>query len=143
MIKNINFVSNFKKANIVSILIFILSLIFIMFKGLNYGIDFKGGTLIELRTDKSITASSIVWPLITNAMPESSAQHPRMAIAFVLNTFNSGDGGETFSRSGAFTLCSCNRKGRLNVETKRTNSFRSDYHYGFRRCYLDCQEPVE
>ena len=30
-----------------------------MFKGLNYGIDFKGGTLIELRTDKSITASSI------------------------------------------------------------------------------------
>ena len=59
MIKNINFVSNFKKANIVSILIFILSLIFITFKGLNYGIDFKGGTLIELRSDKSITASSI------------------------------------------------------------------------------------
>ena len=59
MIKNINFVSNFKKANTVSILFFILSLIFIMFKGLNYGIDFKGGTLIELRTDKSITASSI------------------------------------------------------------------------------------
>tara|TARA_B100000886_G_scaffold333501_1_gene287640 strand:+ start:1139 stop:2044 length:906 start_codon:yes stop_codon:yes gene_type:complete len=59
MIKNINFVSNFKKANILSILIFILSVIFIMFKGLNYGIDFKGGTLIELRSDKSITASSI------------------------------------------------------------------------------------
>ena len=39
MIKNINFVSNFKKANTVSILFFILSLIFIMFKGLNYGID--------------------------------------------------------------------------------------------------------
>ena len=59
MIKNINFVSNFKKANIVSILIFVLSVIFIIFKGLNYGIDFKGGTLIELRSDKSITASSI------------------------------------------------------------------------------------
>ena len=59
MIKNINFVSNFKKANIVSIVIFISSIIFIVFKGLNYGIDFKGGTLIELRTDKSITASSI------------------------------------------------------------------------------------
>ena len=28
-----------------------LSIIFILFKGLNYGIDFKGGTLIELRTD--------------------------------------------------------------------------------------------
>ncbi len=59
MTKNINFVSNFKKANIISLIIFILSLIFIIFKGLNYGIDFKGGTLIELRTNKSIDASSI------------------------------------------------------------------------------------
>ena len=53
MIKNINFVSNFKKANIFSITIFILSVISILFKGLNYGIDFKGGTLIELRTNKT------------------------------------------------------------------------------------------
>ena len=42
-----------------SILIFILSVFFIIFKGLNYGIDFKGVTLIELRTDKSVNASLI------------------------------------------------------------------------------------
>ena len=59
MMKNINFVSQFKKANIVSIILFILSIILVFFKGLNYGIDFKGGTLIELRTEKSIKASSI------------------------------------------------------------------------------------
>ena len=59
MLKNINFVSKFKKANIASIVIFILSILFISFKGLNYGIDFKGGTLIELRTEKSIDAPSI------------------------------------------------------------------------------------
>jgi len=59
MIKNINFVSKFKKANIVSIIVFILSVIFITFKGLNYGIDFKGGTLIELRTEKTTQASLI------------------------------------------------------------------------------------
>ena len=59
MIRNINFVSKFKKANIFSLIIFILSVIFISFKGLNYGIDFKGGTLIELRTDTSINASAI------------------------------------------------------------------------------------
>ena len=59
MIRNINFVSKFKKANIFSFIIFILSVIFISFKGLNYGIDFKGGTLIELRTDTSINASAI------------------------------------------------------------------------------------
>ena len=55
-----NFASNFKKANIFSALLFIISLIFIFFKGLNYGIDFKGGTLIELRvSDKSIRISEI------------------------------------------------------------------------------------
>ena len=59
MMNNINFVTKFKKANILSIVIFLLSIIFITFKGLNYGIDFKGGTLIELRTETSVTASSI------------------------------------------------------------------------------------
>ena len=59
MIRNINFVSKFKKANLISIIIFILSIILISFKGLNYGIDFKGGTLIELRTETSIDTSLI------------------------------------------------------------------------------------
>ena len=59
MIRNINFVSKFKIANYISIIFLILSIFFIFFKGLNYGIDFKGGTLIELRTDKTIKASSI------------------------------------------------------------------------------------
>ena len=59
MTKNINFVSSFKKANLASILIFILSLFLIFFKGLNYGIDFKGGTLIELRADNTIEITSI------------------------------------------------------------------------------------
>ena len=59
MIKNINFVSKFKKANIFSIIMFIFSILFISFKGLNYGIDFKGGTLIELRTEPSTQASLI------------------------------------------------------------------------------------
>ena len=59
MTSKINFVSKFKKANIASITIFVLSVIFIIFKGLNYGIDFKGGTLIELRTDQSVQATDI------------------------------------------------------------------------------------
>ena len=51
MSKNINFSSKFKLANILSFGVFLISVIFISFKGLNYGIDFKGGTLIELRAD--------------------------------------------------------------------------------------------
>ncbi len=47
---NYNFSLRFKTANIFSIILFILSVVLIFFKGLNYGIDFKGGTLIELRS---------------------------------------------------------------------------------------------
>ena len=55
---NINFSAKFKYANILSLILFFLSIVFIIFKGLNYGIDFKGGTLIELRSN-NIEASSI------------------------------------------------------------------------------------
>ena len=54
---NYNFSSKFKPANILSIILFILSVIFIGFKGLNYGIDFKGGTLIELRSTNTDVSS--------------------------------------------------------------------------------------
>ena len=51
--KNFNFSSLFKKANIFSLIIFSVSIFFILFKGLNYGIDFQGGTLIELRVENN------------------------------------------------------------------------------------------
>ena len=57
---NLEFVNHFKKLNLISILLGIISLIFIIFKGLNYGIDFKGGTLIEIRLEnKDIKISEI------------------------------------------------------------------------------------
>ena len=60
MKKNINFSDKFKVANILSFLLFLFSVVFILFKGLNYGIDFKGGTLIELRADnKNINIADI------------------------------------------------------------------------------------
>ena len=46
--------------NILSSLLIIISLLFLFLKGLNYGIDFKGGILIELRsTDTKINVSSL------------------------------------------------------------------------------------
>jgi preprotein translocase SecF subunit len=54
---NYNFSSKFKFANIFSITLFFISIIFIAFKGLNYGIDFKGGTLIELRANNTDDSS--------------------------------------------------------------------------------------
>ena len=60
MNRNINFSSKFKIANFISLLFFSISVLFILFKGLNYGIDFKGGTLIELRADnKNVNITEI------------------------------------------------------------------------------------
>ena len=50
----------YNKFNILSISLVIVSLFLLTFKGLNFGIDFKGGTLIELRsTDSKINISSL------------------------------------------------------------------------------------
>ena len=50
----------YNKFNLLSVTLVIVSLFLLIFKGLNFGIDFKGGTLIELRsTDTKINVSSI------------------------------------------------------------------------------------
>ena len=59
-----NFSSKFKQANILSLVLFFMSVIFIAFKGLNYGIDFKGGTLIELRSNN--TEASLIRDVLKN-----------------------------------------------------------------------------
>ena len=41
----------YKSLNVFSIALILLSLVFLIFKGLNYGVDFKGGTLIEIRVE--------------------------------------------------------------------------------------------
>ena len=51
--RDISFNKFYKPFNILSIILIIASLGLLMFKGLNYGVDFKGGTLIELRTDQN------------------------------------------------------------------------------------------
>ena len=51
--KKINFSKFYKKLNVVSIIFIFLSIIAISSKGLNLGVDFKGGTLIEIRTENS------------------------------------------------------------------------------------------
>ena len=46
--------------NLISTALVICSLVLLVFKGLNFGIDFKGGTLIELRTNETkINVSSL------------------------------------------------------------------------------------
>ena len=51
----INFNKFYKSFSIVSTLLVAISIMLLSFKGLNFGIDFKGGTLIELRTQDNQT----------------------------------------------------------------------------------------
>ena len=58
--RNIPFNLFYKQFNFVSLILIVISLVFLVLKGLNYGVDFKGGTLIELRTtDKTISISEL------------------------------------------------------------------------------------
>ena len=61
MINNkINFSKLFKTANILSIIAVLASIFFLFFKGLNFGVDFKGGTLIEIRiVDQNIKIQDV------------------------------------------------------------------------------------
>ena len=56
----ISFNKYYNKFNILSVVLISISLFFLIFKGLNFGIDFKGGTLIELRSmETKINVSSL------------------------------------------------------------------------------------
>ena len=50
---NIKFSNYYKKLNIFSLIPIVFSILVLLFKGLNLGVDFKGGTLIELRVENS------------------------------------------------------------------------------------------
>ena len=57
---NIPFNLFYKKFNYLSLSLIFVSILFLLFKGLNYGVDFKGGTLIELRAnDNTISISDL------------------------------------------------------------------------------------
>ena len=58
--RNIPFNKFYKRFNILSLFLILISLVLLTFKGLNYGVDFKGGTLIELRSlDQTLSISDL------------------------------------------------------------------------------------
>ena len=58
--KTIQFNKLYKLFNITSVFLIVISLCLLLFKGLNFGVDFKGGTLIEIRTDQSTSKISLI-----------------------------------------------------------------------------------
>ena len=56
----IKFNKFYKQFNYLSLILIVISLTLLLFKGLNYGVDFKGGTLIEIRADKNSSNISLI-----------------------------------------------------------------------------------
>ena len=56
----INFNKFYKLFNLISLSLVVASVLLLFFKGINFGVDFKGGTFIELRSnDKNINVTSL------------------------------------------------------------------------------------
>lgn len=58
----------------ISMLTTLLSLVLIVTKGLNYGVDFAGGTEIQIQFSKGMDASAIRNSLETSGFPQASVQ---------------------------------------------------------------------
>jgi preprotein translocase subunit SecF len=57
--KNFDFIKNRKIAYTISAVIILIGLISIIFQGFRFGIDFNGGTLLQLKFDKTVSAAEI------------------------------------------------------------------------------------
>ncbi len=64
--KNIQFTKYYKKMNFFSLILIVISFLFLSIKGLNLGVDFKGGTLIEVRVDNKSVQIGDIRESLTN-----------------------------------------------------------------------------
>ena len=82
----------YDKFNILSITLVIVSLLLLTFKGLNFGIDFKGGTLIELRSsDNKINVSSLRENLNTMNLGDVSVKNFGNELDFLIKFENNSN----------------------------------------------------
>ena len=82
----------YNQFNILSVVLVVVSLSFLVFKGLNFGIDFKGGTLIELRsTDSKIKVSSLRDSLKQMSLGDVSVKNFGNETDFLIKFENNND----------------------------------------------------
>ena len=74
--KQIPFNKFYKLFNLISIVLVVISFFLLLFKGLNYGVDFKGGRMIELQTkDDQITISNLRQSLMNMNLGDKVFAH--------------------------------------------------------------------
>jgi len=74
-IKKFDFIKNRRIVYIISAVIILVGLISIIFQGFNYGIDFAGGTLLQIRFDKSVSTTEVRSVLDEFNLSQSTIQN--------------------------------------------------------------------
>ena len=98
--KNIKFTHFYKKLNILSLILIILSIAILLFKGLNLGVDFKGGTLIEIRTEgPEIGISAIRQSLIKMDFGDVNVKKFGKKNDYLIKIENNNSNDDTFIQS--------------------------------------------
>jgi len=73
--KKFDFIKNRKMAYIISVVIILIGLISIIFQGFNLGIDFAGGSLLQIRFDKSVSTTEVRNVLSEFNLSQSTIQN--------------------------------------------------------------------
>ncbi|NTW82184.1 MAG: protein translocase subunit SecF [Chlorobiaceae bacterium] len=90
---NFNFIGHRKIAYGISLVLLIAGFISLAVKGLNYGIDFRGGSEVVIRFEKNIDVSTVRGALEASGVSGSLKQYG-MDRSFLLSTVFKGDTGE-------------------------------------------------
>lgn len=73
--KDIPFMSYGKLTTSISLLTFVLAVVFLLTKGLNFGVDFTGGTVMEVHYPQPVELQQVREQLATQALGEATVQH--------------------------------------------------------------------
>jgi len=72
---NFDFMGKRKIAMVVSVTLVLVALASVLFRGLSFGIDFTGGTLVEVGYDAPVELVSVRRSLSEGGFPDATAQH--------------------------------------------------------------------
>lgn len=81
---NLDFVGKMKPFVLISVVLIILSLGFIIFRGFHYGIDFEGGSLLQLHFPQELSVEQVRATLRTLGLAESEIQRSEKDGDFLL-----------------------------------------------------------
>lgn len=74
MKKNINYVGMFKVAGVLSLALIIGTIVLYFTKGINYGVDFRGGVEIQVKFNESVALGDLRTVMAENNVPVSQLQ---------------------------------------------------------------------